>query len=174
MMAAEYCNRLESNVYSTFGEDDRQESERGQPRCRTLSRRKMSIQNRLLTHEERQNIAVELSGAPPRPTDIDRCPVDELGSDDWPFCPWVGCRYHLYLDAQPSGSIKFYFPGLEVWELPETCALHVARKGQTNNADIGALLNVTRERVRQLLAQTIDRLRDMPVFREINAKRQES
>lgn len=41
-------------------------------------------------------------------------------------CPFVGCRYHLALDVDPStGSIKWARPGVELDELPATCALDV-------------------------------------------------
>jgi hypothetical protein len=44
-------------------------------------------------------------------------------------CPWVGCRYSLYLDVNPkNGVIKFNHPALEVEELVESCALDVADK----------------------------------------------
>ena len=45
-------------------------------------------------------------------------------------CPFVSCKYHLYLDVNPeTGSIKLNFPDSEVWELEETCALDVAMRG---------------------------------------------
>lgn len=41
-------------------------------------------------------------------------------------CPFVGCSYHLALDVDPStGSIKWARPGVELDELPATCALDV-------------------------------------------------
>lgn len=66
-------------------------------------------------------------------------------------CPFVSCRYHLYLDVNPrTGTIKLNFPGLEVWELPETCALDVADRGEQTLAAVGGLLNRTRECIRQI------------------------
>ena len=44
-------------------------------------------------------------------------------------CPYVSCKHHLYLDVTEFGGIKLNFPGLEVWELEETCALDVAERG---------------------------------------------
>ena len=65
--------------------------------------------------------------------------------------PTVSCKFHLYLDVNPHhGNIKLNFPGREVWELPETCALDVADRGGTTLEEAGALLNLTRERIRQL------------------------
>lgn len=66
-------------------------------------------------------------------------------------CPFVLCKYHLYLDVNDrTGSIKLNFPDLEVWELPETCALDVADRGGLTLEEIGDVLNLTRERIRQL------------------------
>lgn len=42
-------------------------------------------------------------------------------------CPFVSCRYHLALDVnEESGAIKHNFPGIEVEDMPHTCALDVA------------------------------------------------
>ncbi len=66
-------------------------------------------------------------------------------------CPFVLCRHHLYTDVNPkTGSVKLNFPDLEVWELPETCALDVADRGGLTLEEIGDVLNLTRERIRQL------------------------
>lgn len=66
-------------------------------------------------------------------------------------CPYVSCRYHLYLDVSPrTGSIKLNFPDLEVWEMGETCALDIADRDGTTLEECGAILNMTRERARQI------------------------
>jgi hypothetical protein len=71
-------------------------------------------------------------------------------------CPLVSCRYHLYLDVTEHGSIRLNFPGLEPWELTHSCALDVAEASDGHSLEaIGALLNVTRERARQLEAQAL-------------------
>jgi hypothetical protein len=75
-------------------------------------------------------------------------------------CPWVSCKYHLYLDVNPqTGSIKLNFPDLEVWEMTETCALDVADRAGITLEDVGALLNLTRERIRQVEMSGLDKLR---------------
>ena len=66
-------------------------------------------------------------------------------------CPWVSCRHHLALEINPqTGSIKLAFPDIEVWEMAETCALDLADRGGMTLEEVGAVLNVTRERVRQI------------------------
>ena len=75
-------------------------------------------------------------------------------------CPWVSCKYHLYLDVNPqTGSIKLNFPDLDVWEMHETCALDVADRGGTTLEEVGALLNLTRERIRQVELSGLEKLR---------------
>jgi len=74
-------------------------------------------------------------------------------------CPHVSCRHHLYLDVNPStGTIKLNFPDLEVWELAISCALDVADMGGTAIELVSELMNVTRERVRQIEMQALSRL----------------
>lgn len=72
----------------------------------------------------------------------------------------MSCQYHLYLDVDPvRGSIKYNFPHLEVNEIPETCALDVAEKGGVTLEEVGKLLNLTRERIRQLGSNLLGTLR---------------
>jgi len=66
-------------------------------------------------------------------------------------CPFVSCKHHLYIDVNPNtGAIKLNFPDLEVWELAETCALDVADRGGITLEEVGEIMNLTRERVRQV------------------------
>lgn len=66
-------------------------------------------------------------------------------------CPYVACTHHLYLDVnQETGSIKLNFPDLELWELTETCVLDIADRGGMTLEEVGEILNLTRERIRQL------------------------
>lgn len=65
-------------------------------------------------------------------------------------CPWVSCRYHLYLEVNSIGRIRVMFSGKDVDEIPESCALDVADKGEHSLDGVGALLNLTHERIRQV------------------------
>ncbi len=78
-------------------------------------------------------------------------------------CPFVGCKHHLYLDVTPSGSIKLNFPTLEPWELEETCSLDVADRGGQTLELVGQLMNVTRERTRQIETRALTG----PLFAEL-------
>lgn len=77
-------------------------------------------------------------------------------------CPFVSCRFHLYLDVNEStGSIKLNFPDKEPWELSCSCALDVAeQEGGLTLEDVGALLNLTRERARQLESSALQKIND--------------
>ncbi|MBI3201515.1 MAG: hypothetical protein HYZ29_08235 [Myxococcales bacterium] len=85
-------------------------------------------------------------------------------------CAFVSCKHHLYIDVSPrTGAIKLNFPDLEVWELNESCALDVADRGGTTLEDVGAIMNLTRERIRQVEVKALaklEALRDMMALRD--------
>jgi hypothetical protein len=77
-------------------------------------------------------------------------------------CPFVSCKYHLYIDVHPvRGSIKINFPDVEVWEMTDTCALDIADRGGITLEEVGVIMNLTRERVRQLETQGLSKLQGM-------------
>lgn len=66
-------------------------------------------------------------------------------------CPMVGCKHHLFLDVNPrNGTIKLNFPDLEPEQLVVSCALDVADRGGVTLQRLGSLMNITRERIRQV------------------------
>lgn len=85
-------------------------------------------------------------------------------------CPFVSCQHHLYLDVSArTGAIKVNFPDLDVWEMSETCALDVADRGGTTLEEVGAIMNLTRERIRQVEVKGLAKLaalRDMNALRD--------
>ena len=117
-------------------------------------RRSKTLSTRRLTREEireADEIITALEGL--RPRDRGQC-----ASGARP-CPWVSCKFHLYLDVNPeTGSIKLNFPDLEVWEMPETCALDVAERGGITLEEVGEILNLTRERIRQVEVHGLEKL----------------
>lgn len=74
-------------------------------------------------------------------------------------CPFVSCSHHLYLEATTSGKIRLRFPDLEPWELTESCALDVADRQGSSAEEVAGVLNLTRERVRQLEVAALEKLR---------------
>ena len=85
-------------------------------------------------------------------------------------CPFVSCQHHLFLDVSArTGAIKLNFPDLEVWEMNETCALDVADRGGTTLEEVGAIMNLTRERIRQVEVKGLAKLQalsDMSALRD--------
>lgn len=66
-------------------------------------------------------------------------------------CPFVSCRHHLYLDVQAySGNLKLNFPDIEPGDMSESCSLDIADRGGATLEVVGDLMNVTRERLRQM------------------------
>jgi hypothetical protein len=122
---------------------------KGLRRSKTISSRKLSTEER----EEVELVMDELGDM--RPKDRADCRMADRP------CPFVSCKHHLYLDVNPrTGSIKLNFPDLEVWELTETCALDVAERGGMTLEEVGELMNLTRERIRQVESVGLDKLRE--------------
>lgn len=123
---------------------------KGLQRSKTIAKKK-------LTENERAELKDLLAGVEEdRPSHRSECRHGERP------CPYVSCKYHLYLDVNPrTGSIKLNFPGLEVWELTETCSLDVADRGGITLEEVGEMLNLTRERIRQVEAKGLEKLRDV-------------
>lgn len=83
-------------------------------------------------------------------------------------CPFVSCKYHLYLDVKDdTQSIKLNFPHLEVWEMEHSCALDVSEQGGLTLEEVGHILNLTRERVRQVEVGGLERLKGAGVVEDI-------
>ena len=75
-------------------------------------------------------------------------------------CPWVSCPHHLYLDVNvETGAIKLNFPHLEVWQMATSCSLDVADRGGITLEEVGSILNMTRERVRQIEVRGLDKIK---------------
>jgi len=108
--------------------------------------RSKTIAPRRLSREEKR-----LAETLVYPTDVHRPQTREECMTMQRPCPFVSCSHHLYLDVNPeSGAIKLNFPHLEVWEMAETCSLDVADRGGITLEEVGAILNLTRERIRQV------------------------
>lgn len=76
-------------------------------------------------------------------------------------CPFVACRWNLYLDVDPdTGSLKLNFPDVPVEEMEHSCALDLADRGGLTLEDTGAAIGLTRERIRQVEEIAFERLRE--------------
>ncbi len=133
------------------------EDDDGRRRSKTIARKQMM-------RERRRMIA---QGLIPEVVEYERPNTRVQCRDGNRPCLYVACRYHLYLDVNPNtGSIKINFPDKEVWELAETCALDVAEKGGITLEEVGDIMNLTRERIRQVEVSGLQKLRDGEVSLE--------
>lgn len=97
---------------------------------------------------------LDLEPLPERPKTRGECPEERP-------CPFVSCRYNLYLDVNPdTGAIKLNFPHLEPWEIPQTCALDVADQGGATLDEVAQALNLVREGARLIEARALPKLRE--------------
>ena len=134
------------------------------------SRRKRDVRARTISVKRMTKRELEL-GRMLYPDEAVDKPVkrEECASGERP-CPFVSCKHHLYLDVSArTGAIKLNFPDLEVWEMVETCALDVADRGGTTLEEVGAIMNLTRERIRQVEVKALaklEALKDMAALRD--------
>lgn len=128
-----------------------------------FTRTSKTLKPKPLTQEEKEEYSKELWHLSRRKRTMESCPPAE------DFCPYVSCSMHLYLEVNSRGNVQFNFPDLEVWELEETCALRVydkyihemdGNRGRLPLRVIGRLLNLTRERVRQIESKAISKVRE--------------
>jgi len=129
----------------------------GRRRSRTLSRKEIARDLRQAKACEPADLELEATIAE---LDATRPHVRAECADGPRPCPYISCKHHLYLDINPAtGSIKLNFPDKELCDLPETCALDVADRGGVTLEEVGTLLNLTRERIRQLETHGLLKLR---------------
>ena len=126
----------------------RRPGKKGRRRSKTIATKRLSKEELALA-EELKSVVVD------RPDDRSQCATGIRP------CPYVSCKHHLYLDVNPdTGSIKLNFPDLEVWEMVDTCALDVADRGGITLEEVGEILNLTRERIRQVEVKGLQKLRE--------------
>jgi len=133
------------------------DGKRGRRRSRTMSRKEIARELRRqkafgLVDPELQEIIQEIEQTRPRSR-------ADCATGPRP-CLFIACKHHLYLDVNPAtGSIKLNFPDKEVWELEQTCALDVADRGGITLEEVGTIMNLTRERIRQVETRGLLKLR---------------
>jgi hypothetical protein len=139
------------------GDGPDEDGKRGRRRSKTMSRKEIARELRRqrafgLVDPELDLVMREIEQA--RPRSRAGCAGGQRP------CMFISCKHHLYLDVNPStGSIKLNFPDKEVWELDETCALDVADRGGITLEEVGAIMNLTRERIRQVETRGLLKLR---------------
>jgi hypothetical protein len=137
--------------------EEAEEGKRGRRRSKTMSRKEIARELRRqrafgLVDPELDAIMTEIESRRPRSR-------ADCANGPRP-CMFISCKHHLYLDVNPStGSIKLNFPDKEVWDLGETCALDVADRGGITLEEVGSIMNLTRERIRQVETRGLLKLR---------------
>jgi hypothetical protein len=83
-------------------------------------------------------------------------------------CRFVTCAHHTAFEVNHTGSIWDQRAGLEVEELPDTCALDVAERGPRTLEQVAEVYQTSRQRILQIeevamakLTAQSDRLRDL-------------
>jgi hypothetical protein len=74
-------------------------------------------------------------------------------------CPFVSCRYNMYLDVREDGALRFNFPDREPHEMIASCALDLASDGPRTLDLVGGLMGVSKERARQLEASGLKKVK---------------
>lgn len=118
-----------------------------------------------IVEEDREETELTLKWLLNEGVDIDRpkyryqCP-DTTRSP----CPFVSCRHNLFLEIdQKNGSIKLNFSQAEPGELTPSCALDLADEYQGTGLSmllVARYTNLTRDRVRQVIAGALHKLKD--------------
>jgi hypothetical protein len=152
-------------------DSDATSEDKGVTREQRRSRRKRDVRARTISVKRMTKRELELGRMLyPDVEDVARPKVREDCAQAERPCPFVSCKHHLYLDVSSrTGAIKLNFPDLEVWEMNETCALDIADRGGTTLEEVGAIMNLTRERIRQVEVKALaklDALDDMMALRD--------
>lgn len=151
--AVEATQSEEAEVHDEGVEDERHARRRSKTMSRKEIARDLRRQRALgIVDPELQEIVEEIERARPRSR-------ADCANAQRP-CMFVSCKHHLYLDVNPgTGSIKLNFPDKEIWEMDETCALDVADRGGITLEEVGTIMNLTRERIRQVETRGLLKLR---------------
>ncbi len=148
---------LQSAAHSEAAAEVEAEGKRGRRRSKTMSRKEIARELRRqrafgIVDPELEAIMAEIEARRPRSR-------ADCANGPRP-CMFISCKNHLNLDVNPStGSIKLNFPDKEVWDLAETCALDVADRGGITLEEVGSIMNLTRERIRQVETRGLLKLR---------------
>ncbi len=75
-------------------------------------------------------------------------------------CPWVSCRYNLFLDIRSDGILRFNFPEKEPHEVFQSCALDLAEDGLRTLEQVALLMGMSKERARQIEEVAFSKIED--------------
>lgn len=131
-------------------------------------RRKRAVRNKTIAIKKITREQLRIGALMYPPVVVERPRTRGECRDAMRPCPWVACKHHLYLDINPdTGSIKINFPDLEPWELKNTCAIDVAERGGVTLDEVGEIMNLSRERIRQVEVRGLLKLKFASPLREV-------
>lgn len=81
------------------------------------------------------------------------------GANEERPCPWIRCKHHLFIEVSHRGTIE-----VDVSTLKNTCVLDIADDGGMTLEEIGSMVGLTRERIRQLEEQGLRKMRKARVL----------
>ena len=76
-------------------------------------------------------------------------------------CPWVSCRYNLFLDIRQDGILRLNFPTKEPEDMYQSCALDLAEDGPRTLEQVAIIMGMSKERARQIEDAVMRKLKPM-------------
>ncbi len=136
------------------------DGELGEPRGEARNKRKRA-RGKSTINLQRVPLKERIAWALEDRSDVPMLPLTRAACADVPRpCPFVTCRWHLFLDVSAkTGNVTLNFPDLEPDQMQHSCALDLADEGGLSLEQVGEAMNMTRERVRQLEASALVKLR---------------
>jgi len=76
-------------------------------------------------------------------------------------CPYVGCKYNMYLDVTEAGGIRE--PDHEPWDVDPafSCILEIVAAGARTFDEIAEIMGITRQRAQQIFAEGLEKVREV-------------
>lgn len=136
-------------------------------------RRTVLLPERMTAAEKAEMAALERPvGFRSRPVHRGDCKPGEGGPYEQRPCAFVSCKFHLAVDLGPGGKrVRLNFPGMELEEMPETCALDVADRGGIGASATANLLNITVQALNLIETRAIRNRNVKIIARRINGGR---
>lgn len=75
-------------------------------------------------------------------------------------CPFVSCRFNLYLDIRGDGVLRLNFPDRDPDEMLTSCALDLAEDGPRTLEQVADLMGMSKERARQIEGIAMAKMRE--------------
>jgi hypothetical protein len=108
------------------------------PAARRDAAPSVTLSRKQLLAEKKRDVRLNGERAAEPPYERPRTRGDCFGGER--PCPFVGCKYHTYLDVTPVGSLVINHPDVDPAELKASCSLDIADGGGITLEQVGAVL----------------------------------